>query len=90
MDIEKVKLFGVHFLFDEFLRIQKERIKQKQFESYLFANLNAINKNLTLFIGGGAEIQMTWEEFIKPHEVDNRTADEMIEDVAQTCGLEVI
>lgn len=67
----------------------KEQQREDLYRSYVTDCLQNISEN-TAKQSGGAYVSARFADLIKPKPVDNRTAEEVVADVAKAAGLEVI
>ena len=67
----------------------EEKQKEADFRLYVAECLQNISEN-TAKQSGGAYVYARFADLVKPKPVDNRTAEEVVADVAKMAGLEVI
>lgn len=67
----------------------KERQREDLYREYITDCLQNISENMAKH-SGGAYVSARFADLTKPKPVDNRTAEEVVADVAKAAGLEVI
>lgn len=67
----------------------KERQREDLYREYITDCLQNISEN-TAKQSGGAYVSARFADLLKPKPVDNRTAEQVVADVARAAGLEVI
>ena len=67
----------------------KEQQREDLYRRYVTECLQNISEN-TAKQSGGAYVSARFADLVKPKPVDNRTAEEVVADVAKAAGLEVI
>jgi hypothetical protein len=67
----------------------KEQQREDLYRRYVAECLQNISEN-TAKQSGGAYVSSRFADLARPRPVDNRTAEEVVADVAKAAGLEVI
>lgn len=67
----------------------KRQCEQDIFRDYIANGIQMISEN-TARNAGGRYLSLSYREVIQPKPVDNRTVDEIVEDVIRLAGLKVV
>lgn len=68
----------------------KQEQENKAFRLYVTEGIKYISENTAHFVEGGKYLAISYSDMIEPKEEDNRTAEEIVDDVIEKCGLKEV
>lgn len=68
----------------------KEQSENELYRLYVTESLRIISENTAKIRGGGEYMTKSFDEIINPKPTDNRTAEEIINDITKKAGIEVV
>lgn len=89
VDLEKVKLFGMGYVINHCISLFQKEQEEEQYNKFYFKSVSYIAQSIRAIANGlaQADVMPSYVDFINDEPEDNRTAEEIVDDVLAKCGL---